>query len=236
MVPRPSAARCHSAPQPRITDGEPNHDYCRPVTELADTWDARYRASRTDDAEAWVGSPVGFVAESLAALAPGTALDLGAGDGRHTLWLASQGWDVTAVDISAEGLLLTSERAAARGLGVHTIVADVLAADLPTADLVLVAYLHADDPAAVITTAAAAVRPGGHLCVVGHDVENVTRGVGGPKDPARCYSPEVLEAAVDGWEIVRSGRIERDLAVDPEKRSESAGRAIDTILLARKPA
>jgi SAM-dependent methyltransferase len=51
---------------------------------------------------------------TLAAIPPGKALDLAAGSGRHSLWLAGHGWDVTAVDL-----------AAAEIPGVHFMAADL---------------------------------------------------------------------------------------------------------------
>ena len=48
--------------------------------------------------------PNQFVVAELAGLAPGRALDLAAGGGRNSVWLAGQGWSVTAVDFSRAGL------------------------------------------------------------------------------------------------------------------------------------
>ena len=61
-------------------------------------------------------------------LRPGARiLDLGAGVGRHALWLAEQGFEVTALDASRDGL----DRIAAAG-GVDTVEARM--DDLPFAD------------------------------------------------------------------------------------------------------
>jgi len=66
----------------------------------AQGWDERYA-----DAElVWSGEPNVFVATHLSGRPVGVALDLGAGEGRNAVWLAMQGWDVTAVDFSAVGL------------------------------------------------------------------------------------------------------------------------------------
>jgi SAM-dependent methyltransferase len=51
---------------------------------------------------------------ALAGILPGKALDLAAGSGRHSLWLAERGWDVTAVDIQIEKIP-----------GVHWVHADL---------------------------------------------------------------------------------------------------------------
>ncbi|MDQ3610513.1 MAG: class I SAM-dependent methyltransferase, partial [Actinomycetota bacterium] len=63
-------------------------------------WDARY----ADADRPWLSAPSGTVAGALAGLAPGRALDVATGTGRHAVWLASSGWQVTAVDFSAVGV------------------------------------------------------------------------------------------------------------------------------------
>ena len=60
----------------------------------AGDWDARYAASEL----VWGAEPNRFVVEEFTAVAPGRAVDLGAGEGRNALWLAERGWLVTAVD------------------------------------------------------------------------------------------------------------------------------------------
>jgi SAM-dependent methyltransferase len=51
-------------------------------------------------------------------LQPGKALDLAAGSGRHSLWLAERGWDVTAVDVVLDDALDPIP-------GLHTVRADL---------------------------------------------------------------------------------------------------------------
>jgi SAM-dependent methyltransferase len=106
-------------------------------------------------------------------LRPGTALDLGCGDGSDAIWLAAQGWRVTSVDISATALARAAERAdAAVVAGVDWQRHD-LTRTFPDGsfDLVSAQFLHSmvefprDD---VLRTAAGTVAPGGTLLVVGH--------------------------------------------------------------------
>src|SRR4051812_45026447 len=65
----------------------------------ATEWDERYTARRQ-----WSDGPNALVGSLLDGVPPGDAVDLGAGEGRHALWLAARGWRVTAVDFSAVGL------------------------------------------------------------------------------------------------------------------------------------
>src|SRR6185503_12870846 len=104
---------------------------------------------------------------------------------RNAVWLAKQGWRVTAVDLSSVGLAKARDLAAARGVEVDLVHADVLAWDPePRAfDLVAVIYLQLphDELAAALARAGAALASGGTLLVLGHDTTNLTDGHGGPR-------------------------------------------------------
>jgi SAM-dependent methyltransferase len=155
---------------------------------------------------------------------PGRALDVGAGEGRHSVWLASLGWAVTAVDFSAVGI--ERGRSGSAGHAVDWVVADIREWEPPdgtTFDLVLVAYLHlADD---VFPRARTWLAPGGTLVVLGHALRNLTEGVGGPQDPRLLHTDEQLRAAATGLEIEQLREVIRPTA---------AGDAIDLLLVARR--
>ncbi len=99
------------------------------------------------------------------ALAPERAIDLACGEGRNAIWLAERGWPAVGVDFSEVGLQKAREFAAARGVSVAWVLADLLEyRPEPRAfDLVLILYLQV--PAAqrrsVVRAAAQAVRCGG---------------------------------------------------------------------------
>ena len=59
-------------------------------------WDARYGSAD----QIWSGNPNLRLVEQVADLAPGTALDLGCGEGADAIWLAAHGWQVTGIDVS----------------------------------------------------------------------------------------------------------------------------------------
>ena len=61
----------------------------------------------------------------------GPALDIAAGSGRLSLWLATRGLRVTAVDISAVGLQLAQCSAELQGLAIETVVSDLETEPLP---------------------------------------------------------------------------------------------------------
>ncbi|MBB3082811.1 class I SAM-dependent methyltransferase [Geodermatophilus sabuli] len=190
----------------------------------AQDWDQRYGEQRQ-----WSAEPNALVADLLGSLPPGTAVDLAAGEGRHALWLAARGWRVTAVDFSTTGLDRGRQQPGADR--VTWVAADVLTWHAPpdSLDLVLVAYLHLpeDDTTALLARAVGWLRPGGRLLVLGHDVDNVGHGVGGPQDPAILHS------------VARLGPVAALLDVDrlaQVRRATPAGTALDTLLWGRRPA
>jgi SAM-dependent methyltransferase len=187
-------------------------------------WDERYA-----DRQQWSSEPNATVAELVAGLPPGDAVDLAAGEGRHALWLAGLGWRVTAVDFSAVGL----ERGAAQpgAERVTWVTADVTTWTAPPAslDLVVVAYLHLPegDTVDLLTRAVRWLRPGGRLLVLGHDVENIASGVGGPQDPAILHSVARLTPVAALLDVDRLEQVHR---------ATPAGTALDTLLWGRRRA
>jgi SAM-dependent methyltransferase len=138
--------------------------------EPARFWDEHYE-KHSPAAEPRVNARLEEIATGLT---PGEALDLGCGPGGDTLWLARQGWRVTAVDISGVAIAGLAGRAKSLGLG-DRITAEQhdLARSFPAGqfDLVSAHYLHTsfDLPRAhVLRTAAQALSPGGRLLVVDH--------------------------------------------------------------------
>ena len=193
-------------------------------------WDERYSGTEFE----WTTRPNQFVAAELADLPPGRALDLAAGEGRNTVWLAERGWQVTAVDFSRVGLEKGRKLSAARGVDearVDWIVADLrdFEPDRDFYDLVLIAYLQVSNElrATVMARAAAALAPGGTAFVVGHDLSNLTEGTGGPQDPDVLYTPEAVRAELPGLRVVRAERVHRTV-----ERDGGPATAIDTLVRA----
>lgn len=128
-------------------------------------WEEFYRATP----QVFSGRVNPILAQTAEHLRPGTALDLGAGEGADTAWLAERGWAVTAVDVSATALDRVLERTADVTVERHDLTATFPAG---TFDLVNAQYLQSPDEdfprEAVLRRAAAAVAPGGTLLIVGH--------------------------------------------------------------------
>jgi SAM-dependent methyltransferase len=196
----------------------------------AEDWDARYRTSEL----IWTAEPNRFVVEVLADVPPGVGLDLACGEGRNAVWLAEQGWTMTAADFSGEALAKAAALSGARGVEVTLVQADAVTwSPPPGQDLVLLAYLHlpAADRAAALGHAVGACRPGGHVVVVGHARANLVGGYGGPQDPAILLEPEEVAADLRaaGAEVLRAEHVERPVGTEDGERT-----AIDTLLVARR--
>jgi 2-polyprenyl-3-methyl-5-hydroxy-6-metoxy-1,4-benzoquinol methylase len=194
-------------------------------------WDARYAELELVSTVA----PNRFLVEIADDLMPGRALDLAAGAGRNAVWLARQGWEVTAVDFSGEGLRRAEALAAHHGVKIATVRADLIEYSPPAQafDLVALAYLQVPEhwQARVITAAATAVAPAGTLLVVAHDRANLERGYGGPSRLEVLTTVDLVTAAITGLEIMRA-----EIAERPVDTPEGERIALDTLVVARRSA
>lgn len=202
-------------------------------------WERRYADSRL-----WSGNPNGTLVKEITGLTAGRALDVGAGEGADALWLAEQGWRVTASDISQRALERVAGEARRRRLTVACLHADANAPD-PFAssafDLVSAQYASIprtpDDRA--IRNVLAAVAPGGTLLVVGHDLEPLRR----PVETHAASRPFDPEAYVNVEDFARALSRSPDWTVEiHETRPRPAGAASashhvdDVVLRARRAA
>jgi SAM-dependent methyltransferase len=191
----------------------------------ATDWDERYR----DHEHLWSVTPNLFVADRLGGAPPGRGLDLAAGEGRNAIWLASLGWDMTAVDFSEVAV----DKGRAQSKGVDFVVADVRTWEPEQRfDLVLIAYLHLTPPdyETVVRRAEDWLAPGGELFLIGHDVSNLAEGWGGPQYPELLWDvPEVL-GWLDGMAIIEAEVVNRPVDTDEGRKY-----ARDTLVRARRP-
>lgn len=199
----------------------------------SEAWDRRY----ADRELIWTAEPNRFLVQETAKLEPGRALDLACGEGRNSVWLAAQGWEVTGVDFSGVALEKARGLAQARGASAQWVTADLLsyAPDRRAFELVLVFYLQV--PAAerqiVVRAAAEAVAPGGVLLLVAHDSRNLDQGYGGPQDPQVLYTAADVVADIDGCglEIERAELVKRPVSTPDGEQT-----ALDVLVRAHRPA
>ena len=130
-------------------------------------------------------------------LPDGRALDVAAGTGRNAVFLADRGYEVDALDASAEGLRIVRERAAERGTAdrIETIRGDVSTYGFPSEayDLVTMTFFHTLDRFADLIEA---LRPGGYLFVEGH-LRSAEPSPSGPSDDRHRFAAnELLRAGL----------------------------------------
>jgi SAM-dependent methyltransferase len=190
-------------------------------------WDRRY----AEKENLWSVRPNRFLVAEAEDLPPGRGLDLACGEGQNAIWLAGLGWDVLGVDYSEVAIAKARDRAKRDGVSVEFVAADLL--DLepePEAyDLVLLLYLHLppDERRLVLAKAVGALAPGGTLILLGHDLVNLTEGVGGPSDPGLLYTPDEIAGELPGLTIEKAERVLRDVADEDRP-------AIDALVRARR--
>lgn len=146
-----------------------------PAAQAAE-WDARY--SEHDGAR-WSGRPNGRLLAEVAGLTPGRALDVGCGEGADAIWLARNGWTVTAIDVSDVALTRARRAAELAGAVVEWVCGDALRAPFPAGSFDLVSMQYPALPKAAGEAAVRAllgtVRPGGLLLAVYHDLSDEHR-------------------------------------------------------------
>jgi SAM-dependent methyltransferase len=176
-------------------------------------WDQRYAG----DALVYGDSPNEFLA-AMADRFPktGHALDIGAGEGRNALFLASRGLDVLAVDQSQVGMQKAQRLAQERGLTLRTPAADLhdFNAEGNSFNVITSIFVHlpATLRAAVHARVGAWLKPGGVFLLEAYAPDQIQRGTGGPKDPSLLASLETIVGELVGLEIEHQAALVRDVS------------------------
>lgn len=154
-----------------------------------DSWNARFRSGDHSSSE-----PDPFLRhlEDYASILPAgrKALDIACGAGRHAAWLAEQGWNVTACDISLEALRRAQALASERGVRLALYCQDLESLSLPSKHFDLIVcffYLQRE----LFSVLKAALRPGG-LIVYKTYTTDQRRFPGGPTHPLHLLRPQEL--------------------------------------------
>lgn len=174
-------------------------------------WNARYAAGH----DLWSRGPH----PAVTALVPGLpipldgarrAVDLGAGEGRHAVWLANQGWQVEAVDFAEEAVQRGQaySRAAGAEVAWHVAAAEEWQPLAPV-DLLLLCYFHLEPDA--FRRSLTWLRPSGHVLVISHaddpTADSTDDGADGgiprrgPRNRRFRHSPQSLRGMATGLDI-----------------------------------
>jgi len=173
-------------------------------------WESRYAKKSL-----WSGSVNQTLVGALEKLTPGTALDVGAGEGADALWLAERGFHVTALDASPSALMRAEAervrrvRADGQAREVRWVASDILTDDFPATpreyDLVVAHFLHLPklERAIIWRKLVAAVAPGGSLLIVGHSPQDLSTGVQRPLRDLMFSAEELRKAVPSSWKKVQ---------------------------------
>ncbi|MFG2056862.1 class I SAM-dependent methyltransferase [Micromonospora sp. NPDC048930] len=210
------------------------HEAHRVDPATARYWDDLYQQRD----RVWSGRVNAVLAEVVDPLGPGTALDLGCGEGGDAIWLAGRGWRVTAVDVSTTALdRLTAEATRAGVASRITVARHDLTRTFPAGryDLVSAQFLQSPlelSRQAVLRNAARAVTAGGRLLVVEHGAPPPWARESHPH--AHFASPEEILAALDldadGWHTERLEAYHRT-GTGPDGET---GTLVDHVVLVRR--
>lgn len=190
-----------SATGPGDIDPSPLRDHVGDPA-VRTVWDERYRASD----RLWSGRPNGALVVEVADLPPGRVLDVGCGEGADAVWLASRGWEVTALEVSGVALERAAGHARDAGVSVRWVHAGLAEASLPSGsfDLVSAQYpaLQRTPDAAAEKALLEAVAPGGVLLLVHHAGMESQPVHDGRFDPADYVWPGMVAALLDDdWQV-----------------------------------
>jgi SAM-dependent methyltransferase len=199
-------------------------------------WDERYRSHSS----LWSGNPNSHLIGEASQLSPGTALDVGCGEGADAIWLAQRGWKVTAVDLSTVALQRAAAHAAQAGAAIAEHIdwrhADLATWDPGTAryDLVSAQYMHLlpGPRETLFRRLAASVTPGGSLLAVGHHPSDQQTTMPRPHIPELYFTGDDIIAYLDTgeWDVITNTAAPRP-ATDPNGRTITIH---DTVLRARR--
>lgn len=203
------------------------------------TWSNRYR----DAGEQYLfgTEPNRFLAHRAALFQNGgNALSVADGEGRNSVWLAEQGLDVTAIEISAVGIEKARRLAAGRKVDVRFVLADMLSSGWPPAELheafdwvvgIFIQFVGPEDRARQFSVIRQLVRPGGRILLQGYTPKQLDYRTGGPSAVENLYTAAMLRDAFSDWEIEELVEYEDDISEGLGHK----GRSALIGLIARKP-
>jgi SAM-dependent methyltransferase len=198
----------------------------------ASHWDERFGG----DEYLYGTEPNDLVRAEAHRVPAGPVLSLGEGEGRNAAFLGALGHAVTAVDYSRVGLDKAERLAAARGVTLTTVLADLADYAPPEASFAGVLSIFAHTPPEVRAPLHArvgrALLPGGVFILEAYRPEQLAHGTGGPKDVRLLPTLAQLRHELAGLELIVAREVERDVY---EGRLHG-GRSATVQIVAVKPA
>ena len=174
-------------------------------------WDERYA---TD--EYLYGTEANtFLTSVIDRIPPGRVLCLAEGEGRNAVWLAEQGRSVTAVDASPVGLDKARQLAAARGVYIDAVVADLADYPIPAdhwdAIVSIFCHLPPDLRLDLHRRSVRGLRPGGVFVLEAYTPAQLRHRTGGPPNEAMLMTLAGLRQELAGLDFVHAVECEREV-------------------------
>jgi SAM-dependent methyltransferase len=169
-----------------------------------ETWNARFAREDFFFGE----EPNAFLRTQSHWLRPGSSvLCVADGEGRNSVWLGEQGFQVTAFDFAPNGVAKAKRSAQRRNVSVNHELGDIYtwpwtAKRYDALVVVFIQFLPPDVRDSVFAGMKSAVEPGGLLLLEGYRPEQVDYGTGGPPRREHMYTREWLESTFSGWEML----------------------------------
>ncbi len=203
--------------------------------DAQDFWSDKYRA--VGESYLFGTAPNRFLAAQAGLLRAGQrALSVADGEGRNAVWLAEQGLDVTATELSPVALDKAEALAAARGVRVDFALADALNWTYPdeTFDLVVAIFIQfaaPDERARLFENLKRTLRPGGRIVLQGYTPKQLDYRTGGPSAVDNLYTAAMLRETFGDFDIERLDEYEDVL----DEGSAHRGQSALVGMVARKP-
>lgn len=195
-------------------------------------WDERYDV----DEYIYGTEPNDFLREMCQRIPKGRVLCLADGEGRNSVFLAEQGYDVTAVDASSVGIEKGRRLAAERGVTVESIHADLaefdIAANTWQGVVSIFAHIPPEARKRIHRQVVEGLVPGGVLVLEAYTPQQLALGTGGPKVPELTMDLHRLYPELDGLDFEVAREFERDVV----EGNFHTGRGAVVQVLAIKPA
>ncbi|MFU8821322.1 MAG: SAM-dependent methyltransferase [Gammaproteobacteria bacterium] len=185
-------------------------------------WDERYSA----DEYVFGKEPNRFLEEHFARMPKGKVLCLAEGEGRNAVFLARQGYEVTAVDASAVGLAKARRLAEEHGVQVRWICADLAGYD-PGVDqwdgiVSIFCHLSPDARRPLHARLPGALKRGGVLLLEAYTPDQLAHRTGGPSNVGWMMTPSDLATELPGLVFNRLQELEREIVAGRHHHGMSA--------------
>ncbi len=194
-------------------------------------WNERFSAP----GYAYGTEPNDFLAAVATRIPAGRVLSLADGEGRNGVFLAKLGYAVTSVDSSPMGLAKAQLLAAARGVHLTTIRADLADYEIAAESWegIVSIFLHLPQPlrSRVHEQVVRGLAPGGLYVLEAYSVQQLRYGTGGPTSAERLATLDVLRAELAGLELLHAVEIEREI----HEGIHHDGQSAVVQVIARKP-